>query len=279
MPLVPLAERGAGKGPETLEVHQYGGGLVLERLQWPVDGYTAPVDIWYHAANGKELKFNDLLPAGFFIRKDLSNISPYQTESEIVYGIVFDKERYEERSFWEPGAFLKLLHEAGHAAHEPLLSNDEFTARNRLRFQCENVRDIDNYQIDPKLLPVALRVLRSERLAWANALSTLRILRQQEIDLEPELPTMKELFPLVHSYISEYEEAYMRAFKGEWDQYRDWRDTRDLYLNLAKHGYGHYLAKHAIRPSQGLPSDAPAVPQALLDQWPEEISESAEFVC
>lgn len=254
MPLVAPPERGVGEGPETLETTVYGGGLVLERLQWPVRGHSAFSDIWYVDQDENTLRFNDLLPPDVVLKKDLSILGGnYDAMSKkIAYSDrTFDVSNpHVEEDFWKPGGFLCLLHEVGHS----VLDNENLVIQSEIRDRIFEAqwREVGFEDGD---FSIGMDILRIERRAWAYAISAVRSLREKGIDLEPELPSIKDMLPVIHGPLGTYDESIMRAFLPDDEVLDNWLSDRYKYRKLAAKGVPQYLARHAIRPSKGLPSE------------------------
>jgi len=198
-------------------------------------------DLRYKIKEGKAFSLNTLLPEGWkLVKKAGAEFIADHDNKEVIYGNWYTlkreyfvpegkpmPERVEDEYFFRDvypeekkiveqkffpaisrrGFFLILLHEIGHAHY--------YEGRDPIGKLA--MHTIEREEIQKKLsknLPLSEKeeefkkkvIIPEERTSWAWALRTFRKLRQQGIDLEPGLPSTKEIRKIVHAALSTYEQ-------------------------------------------------------------------------
>lgn len=174
-------------------------------------------EIEFAASTGRILSIAALLPPRFLLLRlpewcsSVTAPLPNRVRTFLVYGSYRLEPALRRGSvpqlcleevdfFASPGAMAVLLHEIGHAWRTMNDSDGERTEANRLL----------RFRRAPR--PGSTRwygyltyVLQRERDAWADALRTLRGLRELGVDVEPELRTSHDVFRYAHRYLETYE--------------------------------------------------------------------------
>lgn len=221
-------ERDSGL-PKTKD-YPYGEGLIRERTVENIGEKSAYVSLEYIDPSGKSIRFNDLLPDGwnlyhsgrvntltairfkFFDEKETGSVSFGNKVGEFKRDSNDIKDDASYQFFEKPGDIFKLLHEIGHAQSER--SPQEWKDMERVR-QRQAIGENPNEVIWKRL------VLPEERNAWAFAISTLRELRRQGIDCEPEIKNNSDLARFMHMHLSSYEQFVVDKSSEDWGKYLD----------------------------------------------------------
>jgi len=194
---------------------------------------------------GKEVNLAKFLNKDTILTRVAYNKEFYQNEEKRIdpyglYPVRDENDRIILRiisygSLQEDGSRLSLLHEIGHS-HEPKeLTNNVFRAQSRIEDDIEEAKLEERiFPTDKEILvklpksrpwPVSLRHFlkfhqlraREERNAWAYALKVFKNLKNKGINLEPNLPTTKDLEKYIHGEIAlgSYEIDLLREQQGE----------------------------------------------------------------
>jgi hypothetical protein len=239
--------------------HPCGNGIVNEVI-WPHEvGIYKPVQLTYIDEGDQRFDIGTLLPEAVRFGKYPGGPVLKYTDGYVLYGdTYFDPRAGKTTDFWATGSMFALLHEIGHAKFDNEPTPDGDWARTLLNspFSLSNPTESD--------VKRALGILKSERRAWAFALKTLKNLRVDGIDLEPELPTMDDLIPSIYGALFTYERQVMRKVGSKSGIADEWEDARNYHISGYRNGRlsPRYLARYAIRPDKGLPSKVPPISPA-----------------
>lgn len=207
-------------------------------------------DLRYEAADGKSVSLNDFLPSGYALYRFPHARVFGQMRSCAFYGEFGVVREARGRMFSNdldplfgrtvpffevPEAFFSLLHEFGHAY---IRVSESRVARWRSRrwHARAQTRPVKRGERDCYISVV----LKEERRAWAFALKILRRLRNEGVDLIPELDTLNKLLFVIHWQLYTYELGAREDLLL--------RDAQNLLLRALQVGDGRELRRQAIRP-------------------------------
>lgn len=214
-PLPPIEELKEERGVEIVE-HRFGPGWIREYLDRDdsLQGVRNVRELEYVTADGKRWFFSTIVPEGFLLlrwegeggadsyRYGGIRYIGYEDRILIPYSDERERLQFVSKPYFEtPFALLELLHEVGHARQE--FPDEEEKRRLILREKADAQRGLS--PLEKK--EFVEKVLAEERDAWAYALRQLEKLREEGIDLAPQLKTREEVLAFVHTALLTYEGA------------------------------------------------------------------------